>query len=106
MTTLHALAGVVLLFDAPISALVWAAPCRAARTRMSGRRAPHPTADALTGRQARYFEQPGELRRRYPDLDVQTGGHVAAASAVVPLFDGQAVGVLVLAFRDARVFTR
>ena len=65
-----------------------------------------PAADAMSGGEALYFEQAGDLRAAYPGLEEQTGGTTATATAVVPLLlSERALGVLVLDFRDPHTFT-
>ena len=66
-----------------------------------------PAADVLRTREALYFENAGELKVVYPQLEAQTGAIAAVASAVLPMFlDGRPLGSLVLDFKEPHTFTR
>jgi len=65
-----------------------------------------PGTDALRLNTPLYFCQEGDLAAAYPELEAQTGGVAAVASAVIPLTeDAQPLGVIMLDFRAPHDFT-
>ncbi|WP_157448870.1 ATP-binding protein [Deinococcus peraridilitoris] len=65
-----------------------------------------PATHALQWGQALFFEHAEALHHAYPNLEQLTGARGPVASAVVPmLLEGQALGVIVLDFREPHVFT-
>ena len=53
-----------------------------------------------------FFSDSGDLVAAYPELEAQTGGVAAVASAVLPMVEnGQPLGVIVLDFREPHDFT-
>ncbi|GAA4013444.1 hypothetical protein GCM10022631_26360 [Deinococcus rubellus] len=66
----------------------------------------HPSPDVLQTNTPRFFNGGGDLVRAYPELEGQTGGMAAVASAVLPMVEnGQPLGVIVLDFREPHDFT-
>ena len=64
-----------------------------------------PAGDALLRRQVLFFEHAGAMLAAYPDLEERTGGVVAVASAVLPMFEGERMlGCIVLDFREPHEF--
>lgn len=65
-----------------------------------------PAIDALRRREPVYFEHQAALIAAYPDLAAPPGGVAVVATAVIPMvLDGQALGVIVLAFTEPHHFT-
>lgn len=65
-----------------------------------------PAGDALERHEALFFEEEGNLVRAYPELEARTGGVAAVATAVLPMFlDDQALGVIILDFKEPHKFT-
>ncbi|UQN08296.1 ATP-binding protein [Deinococcus sp. QL22] len=65
-----------------------------------------PAADALAQYRPLFFEQQGDLIWAYPQLEAQTGGVAAVATAVLPMFlDDQPLGALILDFTLPHQFT-
>lgn len=65
-----------------------------------------PAGEALERREPLFFEQAGDLVRAYPELEAQTGGVVAVATAVLPMFlEDQSLGVIILDFKEPHHFT-
>ncbi|CAM4024302.1 ATP-binding protein [Deinococcus marmoris] len=65
-----------------------------------------PGPDALRLNTPLFFEAGGELVAAYPDLETQTGGVAAVATAVLPVVEGgQPLGVIVLNFKEPHHFT-
>ncbi|WP_407571543.1 ATP-binding protein [Deinococcus altitudinis] len=63
-------------------------------------------ADILRMKEARYFEDAGELKAAYPQLERRTGGLLPVANATLPMFlDHQPLGVIVLDFTEPHTFT-
>ncbi|WP_407543260.1 PAS domain S-box protein (plasmid) [Deinococcus radiomollis] len=64
-------------------------------------------ADILHMGVARYFEEAGELKGAYPELEGRTGRLLPVANATLPMFlDNQPLGVIVLDFTEPHHFTR
>ncbi len=65
-----------------------------------------PAGDALSRKQALFFEQGGDLHAAYPELEARIGTRASVASAVVPMFlDRQPLGTIVLDFHEPHRFT-
>lgn len=57
-------------------------------------------ADILRMKEARYFEDAGELKAAYPELESRTGPLAVVANATLPMFlDDRPLGVIVLDFK-------
>jgi len=66
-----------------------------------------PSGDAILRREALYFEHPGDMTAAYPQLEKNTGGVAAVASALLPLLlDSRALGVLILDFKAPHPYTK
>ncbi|WP_407572711.1 GAF domain-containing protein [Deinococcus altitudinis] len=62
--------------------------------------------DILRMQEALYFEQVGELKAAYPELERRTGALAAVSSAMLPMFlDRRPLGVIVLDFTHPHHFT-
>jgi len=65
-----------------------------------------PSPDALRANSPLFFSHGGDLVRAYPQLEAQTGGMAAVASAVLPMVkNGEPIGVIVLDFQAPHDFT-
>ncbi|MFC4637945.1 sensor histidine kinase [Deinococcus hohokamensis] len=65
-----------------------------------------PAIDAIERQQPLFFEDSNHLKQLYPQLEAETGALSPVATAVLPiLLGGQALGVLVLDFREPHRFT-
>ncbi len=65
-----------------------------------------PGPDALRSNTPLFFSKHGELAAAYPELEAQTGGVAAVASAVLPMVEnGRPLGVIVLDFPEPHEFT-
>lgn len=109
ITALGARAGALLLLDQDGRMLsVQAAQGLGAQTLwQDGAVSPQtPAGDAILHRQPLFFEHAGTLTAAYPELEAHTGGIAAVATAVIPLLlADQALGVLLLEFREPHEFT-
>ncbi len=65
-----------------------------------------PSPDALRTNTPLFFTHHGDLAAAYPEIEAQTGGVAAVASAVLPMVEaGRPLGVIVLDFREPHDFT-
>jgi signal transduction histidine kinase len=64
-----------------------------------------PATDTLKRREPLFFERAGDLVAAYLELEAQTGGQAAVATAALPMIlNGQVLGVLILDFPDPHPF--
>ncbi|AFZ67089.1 GAF domain-containing protein [Deinococcus peraridilitoris] len=65
-----------------------------------------PAIHAIQGQEALFFEDSETLKAEYPQLEQETGAFSPLGCAVLPIvLDGQALGVLVLDFREPHQFS-
>jgi PAS domain S-box-containing protein len=109
LEALAAMAGAILLLDAAGARLeIAATQGHGAQTLWQGGPldSATPAGQALASREALFFEHAGDLGRAFPNLEAQTGGVAAVASAVLPMvLDGQPLGALMLDFSEPHSFS-
>ncbi len=65
-----------------------------------------PGSDALRSNTPLFFSHHGDLTAAYPELEVQTSGVAAVATAVLPMLEGgRPLGVIILDFKEPHDFT-